>query len=54
MKKIKFNGTRRKGTLNPRKVWSPGEELLVEDEIAEALQDDSEFVIVNKKRSGSK
>lgn len=53
MKKIKFNGTRRKGTQVPRRVWLPGEELMVEDEVAEVLQDDSEFVIV-KKRGGSR
>jgi hypothetical protein len=54
VKKIKFNGTRRKGTLTPRRIWSPGEKLMVEDEVAEALENDSEFVIVKKKRSGSK
>ena len=53
MKKIKYIGTRRKGTEAPRRVWSPGEELLVEDEVAEALLEDSEFVVI-KKRGGSR
>jgi hypothetical protein len=52
MKKIKYIGNRRKGTPVPRRVWSPGEELLVHDEVAEALLEDSEFEII-KKRGGS-
>jgi hypothetical protein len=50
VKTIKYKGNRRKGTINPRRIWIPGEEHLVEDEVAKALEVDSEFLIIKKKR----
>jgi hypothetical protein len=43
MKKVKFGGLRPKGTLNPRRLWRPGETVEVEDNEAEALLRDPEF-----------
>jgi len=43
MKKVKFGGLMPKGTLNPRRLWRPGEAVEVEDDIAEALLRDPEF-----------
>jgi len=43
MKKVKFGGLRPKGTLNPRRLWRPGETVEVEDDEAEALLRDPEF-----------
>ena len=37
MKKVRFTGIRRVGTLRPRRMWSPGEVLEVEDDVAEEL-----------------
>lgn len=51
MKKIKFNGVGRVGTLRPRRVWSPGEVLKVEDEVARELAGQSGFSIVKPRRS---
>jgi len=49
MKKVKFGGLRPKGTLNPRRLWRPGEAVEVEDDIAEALLRDPEFRQVKPK-----
>jgi hypothetical protein len=49
LKKIKFNGTRRKGTLYPRRIWRPGEVYVVEDEVATELEEDPDFIILGKK-----
>jgi hypothetical protein len=49
MKKIKFNGTRRKGTLYPRRIWSPGEIYIVEDDVALELEEDPDFIVLGKK-----
>jgi len=37
MRKVRFTGIRRVGTLRPRRMWSPGEVLEVEDDVAEEL-----------------
>ena len=46
MKRIRFNGARRKGTLTPRRLWAPGEVLKVEDDVADELTRDPEFQLV--------
>jgi hypothetical protein len=52
VKKVKYRGNRRKGTLVPRRIWRPGEEILLEDEVARALVTDLDFIIV-KRRGGA-
>ena len=37
MRRVRFTGIRRVGTLRPRRMWSPGEVLEVEDDVAEEL-----------------
>ena len=46
--KVRFNGIRRLGTLRPRRMWSPGEELEVEDDVAEELADQPGFTILRR------
>ena len=51
MKKIKFNGVARVGTLRPRRVWRPGEVLEVEDDVAVELAEQPDFSLVRPRRS---
>ena len=50
MKRIRFKGARRKGTLNPRRLWAPGEVLKLDDDIADELVKDPEFQLVKPKK----
>ncbi|MFW6109786.1 MAG: hypothetical protein ACOC6N_04980 [archaeon] len=50
MKKIRYVGKRLKGTLNPRRIWSPGETLELSDTIAVQLVKDPEFIEVIARR----
>jgi hypothetical protein len=51
MKKVRFGGLRPRGTLNPRRLWRPGEVVEVSDDEAEALLRDPEFQRVESKTS---
>lgn len=51
MKKIKYIGNRRKGTLNPRRIWTPQETLQIPDDVAEPLLKDSEFQEITSRRT---
>ena len=48
MRKIMFNGVSPRGTLRPRKMWSPGEALEVADDVAEELLGEPGFVLLKK------
>lgn len=50
MKKVRFSGVGRVGTLRPRRVWSPGEVLEVEDDVARQLSGQPGFEIVRSRR----
>jgi hypothetical protein len=50
MKRIRFKGARRKGTITPRRVWAPGEVVAVDDGVAEELTRDPEFVLVRPRK----
>jgi len=50
MKRIRFNGARRKGTLTPRRLWTPGEVVTVDDGVADELVKDPEFVLVRSRK----
>lgn len=50
MRRIKFTGIRRIGTLNPRHLWIPGEIMEVNDEAAEMLLRIPGFKAVRRKR----
>ena len=39
MRKVRFTGIRRVGTMRPRRMWSPGEVFEVEDDVAEELNE---------------
>jgi hypothetical protein len=54
MKKVKYTGVRRQGTLRPRRMWSPGEVLEVENEVAKDLVKAPGFEVVKKRRTRSK
>lgn len=56
MKRIRFKGARRKGTLTPRRLWTPGEVVSLEDDVADELVKDPEFQLVEprKKKSSRK
>jgi hypothetical protein len=54
MKKIRFNGLRPKGTLRPRRMWTPGEVLEVEDEVAGELLWETDFTQIEEKRRSKK
>ena len=54
MRKIKYHGIRKKGTANPRRIWTPGEILEVQDDVAEGLLQDPEFKLVKQKRRRTK
>jgi len=49
MKKVRFSGVGRVGTLRPRRVWSPGEVLEVEDDVARQLAVQPGFEIVRSR-----
>jgi hypothetical protein len=48
MKKIMFNGVSPKGTLRPRRMWSPGEALNVADDVAEELLGEAGFMLLKE------
>lgn len=54
MKKVKYTGVRPQGTLKPRRMWSPGEVLEVENEVAEQLVEAPDFELVKKRRTRKK
>lgn len=54
MKRVKFTGVRPQGTLKPRRMWSPGEVLDVEDEVAEVLVEAPGFELVKTRRTRKK
>ena len=49
-----FNGVSPRGTLRPRRMWRPGEELDVADDVAEELLGEPGFVLLKRpgKRRG--
>jgi len=53
LKRVRFTGPRRKGTLDPRRVWYPGEVIEVDDRVADELAMEPDFIIV-KARSRRK
>ena len=50
MKRIRFKGARRKGTLTPRRLWTPGEIVSLEDEVADELVKDPDFVLARSRK----
>lgn len=50
MKKVRYTGLRRRGTLQPRRMWIPGEILEVEEEVAEELIKSPDFTLVKSKK----
>jgi len=48
MRKVRFSGVRRVGTLRPRRMWSPGEVLEVKDDVAEELKDLPGFTVLGR------
>jgi len=54
MKRIRFKGARRKGTLTPRRLWAPGEVLKLDDQIADELVKDPEFQLVKPRKRKAK
>jgi len=50
MKRIRFKGARRKGTLTPRRLWAPGEVLKLDDDVADELAKDPEFQLVKPRK----
>jgi hypothetical protein len=54
MKKVKYTGVRPQGTLKPRRMWSPGEVLEVENEVAEELVGAPGFELVKTRRTRKK
>ena len=54
MKKVKYTGVRPQGTLKPRRMWSPGEVLEVEDEVAKDLVEAPGFELVKTRRTRKK
>ena len=54
MKRIRFNGARRKGTLTPRRLWAPGEVVTVDDGVADELVKDPEFQLVRSRKKKSR
>jgi len=48
MRRVMFTGFRRVGTLRPRRLWSPGEALDVEDDVAEELGSHPDFKVLKK------
>jgi len=54
MKKVRYDGVRPRGTLRPRRMWSPGEVLEVEDEVALDLVEAPGFELVKTRRTRKK
>lgn len=54
MKKVKYTGVRPQGTLKPRRMWSPGEVLEVENEVARVLVEAPGFELVKTRRTRNK
>ena len=54
MKKVRYTGVRPQGTLKPRRMWSPGEVLEVEDEVAKVLVEAPGFELVKTRRTRKK
>ncbi len=50
MKEVKFSGLRPKGTLNPRRLWRPGDTVQLEDDVAETLLREHGFSVVTRRR----
>lgn len=47
---VKFVGIRPKGTLNPRRMWRPGDREKVEPSVAEELLKKSGFVKIRSRK----
>ena len=54
MKEVKFSGLRPKGTLNPRRLWRPGDTVQLEDDVAETLLREHGFSVVTRRRRPKK
>ena len=54
MKRVRFKGARRKGTLTPRRLWTPGEVVSLENGIADELVKDPEFKLVESRKKKAK
>jgi len=50
LRRIRFSGVRRIGTMNPRHLWRPGEVLEVNDEVAAELLKIPGFEPVKRKK----
>ena len=50
MRRVKYTGVTRKGTLRPRRMWTPGEVLEVDNEIASELIKSPDFRSVRTRR----
>ena len=48
MRKVRFTGISPVGTLRPRRMWSPGEVLEVEDDVAEELNRQPGFKMLRR------
>jgi len=48
MRKVMFNGVSPKGTLRPRRLWSPGEVLNVADDVAVELLGEPGFMLLKE------
>ena len=48
MRRVMFTGIRRVGTPRPRRMWSPGEALEVEDDVAEELNRQPGFKVLRR------
>jgi len=49
LKRVRFTGVRRRGTLYPRRVWRPDEVVEVSDLAAAGLVSHPDFTIVDSK-----
>jgi hypothetical protein len=54
MKKVKYDGVRPRGTIQPRRIWWPGEVLEVEDDVADELVKTLGFTLVEQPKSRRK
>jgi len=50
MKRIMFSGVNPKGTLRPRRMWSPGDVLEVADDVAEELLGEPGFMLLKPEK----
>jgi len=48
MRKVMFNGVSPKGTLRPRRLWSPGDVLNVADDVAVELLGEPGFMLLKE------